>query len=115
LIQQLRVLGIDAIVSSSGGAVDREILPHKNLPLECTRKLKQRSRMIVIADGDVVTSEQATSVIQDNIADLVYISKPLLKCPNWVLHAAEEVEDTVFWAPTHHGALQLQSRGCGGN
>jgi NADPH2 dehydrogenase len=88
----------DVLHVSSGGIFDREAYEiYPAYQLEFADKLKNLTRLPVIAVGRLEKPEIANQALITGKADMVAIGKALLSDPHWPLHAAKTLNYEIDW------------------
>jgi 2,4-dienoyl-CoA reductase-like NADH-dependent reductase (Old Yellow Enzyme family) len=101
----LRVLGVDLIDCSSGGATMRakvEIGPGYQVPF--ARAIRAEAGIATGAVGLITEPQQADDIINSGSADVVLLARELLRDPYWPLHAARALGVDVRWPEQYQRA-----------
>lgn len=92
LARQLKLLGVDMIDCSSGGAVPRAkiaIGPGYQVPF--AERIRREANIATAAVGMITDATQADDIVSTGRADMVFIAREFLRQPYWPLHAAAEL------------------------
>jgi 2,4-dienoyl-CoA reductase-like NADH-dependent reductase (Old Yellow Enzyme family) len=85
----LETRGCDAIHISSGGLDPRQsIEPGPGYQVPLAHRVRQDTRMPVIAVGEITGFDQAEGILRSGAADLVALARGILYNPRWPWHAA---------------------------
>lgn len=98
LAKILLTKGVDLIDCSSGGIksdIDYAVAP--GYQVQFSQDIKQSSEMLTCAVGMITEPEFADAIVRSNQADAIMLGRELLRNPNWVLHAAIELEHDLDW------------------
>jgi 2,4-dienoyl-CoA reductase-like NADH-dependent reductase (Old Yellow Enzyme family) len=94
----LKDKGVDLIDCSSGGnVVNAKIALKPGYQVEFAAKVKKESGILTGAVGLITTSSQATEIIQEGEADLIFLAREMLRDPHFPLRAAHELGHEVKW------------------
>lgn len=92
---ELKSRGIDLIDCSSGGVVGPSgratIRPSPGYLVPYAEAIRRDANIATMAVGLITEAEQANDIISSNKADLVAMGRQLLDDPNFVLHAAQDL------------------------
>ena len=112
LARRLRVIGIDLIDCSSGGAVHGAkiaVAPGYQVPF--AERIRQAAGIATGAVGLINTADEADAIIRSERADLVLMARQMLRDPYFAAHAAQELAVPFPWpvqysraAPPHSAA-----------
>jgi 2,4-dienoyl-CoA reductase-like NADH-dependent reductase (Old Yellow Enzyme family) len=103
LARELKLLGVDMVDCSSGGAVPRAkiaIGPGYQVPF--AEKIRREAHIASAAVGMITDAHQANAIITSGQADMVFMAREFLRQPYWPLHAAAEVGVDVA-TPAQYG------------
>lgn len=97
LAQKLRDLGVDLIdVSSGGNYVGQKIPVGPSYQVPFAAHLKQHVPGVLIgAVGLITDAKQAEDILQQGEADVIFLARELLRNPDFVLEAAQELGVSV--------------------
>lgn len=98
LAKELKVLGVDLIDASSGGAVHNakiDVKPGFQVPFATA--LKAESGVFTAAVGLITDPAQADQIVVTGEADAVFLGREMLRNPRWALQAAETLGVTINW------------------
>lgn len=88
----MKELGVDLIDVSSGGVIDK--FPENLYPgyqVADGTQIKEKVGISVAVVGLLSDANLCEYILQNHQADLICLGRPLLKNPNWILQAAEEL------------------------
>ena len=98
LARLLKDLGVDAIDSSSGGNVEKAEIPiGPGYQVPFAARIRREAGIATAAVGMITSPAQADQIVRNGEADMVLLARELLRDPNWPLHAAEALGQTVSW------------------
>src|SRR5262249_34210834 len=92
LARELRALGCDLLVATSGQLDPRQkipLAPGYNVPL--AHKIKNETGIATMAVGLITRPRQAEYIIAAGHADLVALARGMMDDPRWAWHAAREL------------------------
>ena len=97
LARILKAKGVDAMDCSSGGIGVRSptanaISRRLGFQVSHASRIRDQAEIATIAVGLIVDARQAENVLQNGHADIVAIAREFLYNPNWVSHAAAELQ-----------------------
>jgi len=96
LSRELKNRGVDLIDCSSGGVVGPSGRAHERpgpgYLVPYAEKIRSGANIATMAVGLIVEAEQANDIVSSGQADLVAMGRQLLEDPNFVLHAARQLE-----------------------
>ena len=96
LARRLKVVGVDLIDCSSGGAV-----PHQKIALgpgyqvPFAARIRKEAGVATGAVGMITTPQQAEEIVGSGQADMVLLAREFLRDPYFPLHAAKALGSTV--------------------
>ena len=105
LSRRLKVLGVDLVDCSSGGAV-----PGAKIPVEpgyqapFAAEVRRETGIATGAVGLITEPKQAENIVAGGEADVVLLARELLRDPYWPLRAAYELNADVPWPPQYQRA-----------
>lgn len=88
---------IDVVNVTTGGITPDGVKDYPGYQLSYAKEIKDRTQFKVIAGGLVTTSEMTQLIIDDNIADLIYIGRLALREPYFPLRFARELNIEIEW------------------
>jgi len=92
LAKELRLLGVDLIDCSSGGAVPGPQIPlGPGYQVPFAERIRREAEILTAAVGLITEIAQADEIIHAGRADMVFLARQLLRDPYWPLHAAVEL------------------------
>ncbi|HZV21869.1 MAG TPA: NADH:flavin oxidoreductase/NADH oxidase [Hyphomicrobiales bacterium] len=98
LARRLKALGVDLVDCSSGGNVERAIIPvGPGYQSAFAERIRKEAQIATGAVGMITAPAQADHIIRSGQADLVLLARQLLRDPYWPLHAAKELGATMPW------------------
>ncbi len=96
LAKKLKVLGVDLIDCSSGGAVPKAPIPvGPGYQVPFARAVREQSSLATGAVGMITTAAQADQIIRMGEADLVLLAREFLRDPYFPLHAARSLNQPL--------------------
>jgi 2,4-dienoyl-CoA reductase-like NADH-dependent reductase (Old Yellow Enzyme family) len=102
LSRALKTAGVDVIDCSAGGMSEQSVAGSQPRPgygyqVPYAERVRRDAEMLTMAVGLIIHADQAESILQKGQADLVAIGRELLHNPNWVLDAADKLdEENIF-------------------
>ncbi len=103
LARRLKLLGVDLIDCSSGGAALQAQIPlAPGYQVPFARRIRREANLPTAAVGLITTAQQAGEVIASGSADLVLLAREYLRDPYFALHAAQALGAPVQ-APVRYG------------
>ncbi len=102
LAAEAKQRGVDVIDCSSGGLAGAVITPAPGFQVPYAQALRQTG-IATMAVGLITDPRQAEAVLQSGHADLVALGRTALDDPNFPLHAAKALGDTVDQWPRQAG------------
>lgn len=107
--QALEARGCDAIHVSSGGLTPLQRIPvGPSYQVPLARRIKQATRMPVVAVGMITEFEQAEAIVGTGDADLVALARAILFNPRWPWHAAAHFGSHVRVPSQYHRSQPRQ-------
>lgn len=110
---KLKALGVDLLSISAGGLsanFDGEIYP--GYQIEYARRVKQELGIAVACNGSITSNELIESILHSDAADCVYVGRPLLSNPFWLIDMAKTIGvDLPLVIPTYARATGPYVRG----
>ncbi len=98
LSRRLKVLGIDLIDCSSGGAVPGAKIPLRpGYQVPFAARIRSEAQVPTGAVGLITSPEHAEAIVAGGYADVVLLARELLRDPYWPLHAARILGDEAPW------------------
>jgi 2,4-dienoyl-CoA reductase-like NADH-dependent reductase (Old Yellow Enzyme family) len=105
LALQLKAIGVDVIVCSSGGfhgargnAFTENHLPYAKL-------IRREAGIATMAAGGIVEPRDAEAILDSNSADLVALARRAMTEPHWPMTAAAALDGKANWPPQVAWAL----------
>ena len=108
LAKALKLLGVDVVDCSSGGAV-----PHVRIPVgpgyqaPFAQRIRSESGVATGAVGMITDPAQADHIIRTGQADLVFLARQMLREPYWPLLAARALGQEIQW-PSQYERAKLK-------
>lgn len=99
ILQQKGVEVID--VSTGGGVTHQKIITGPNYQVPYAQAIKENTKLIVGAVGEIKSGKQAEDILQNNQADLIFIGREFLRNPHFTAKAAQELNHDLAWAPQY--------------
>lgn len=101
-VRELEKRGCAYIHVSGGGLTsDQKIAPGPGYQTAFAARIKQETKMPVIAVGLITEPEQAETILATGQADLVAIGRGMLYNPRWPWHAAAAMKERVSAPPQY--------------
>jgi 2,4-dienoyl-CoA reductase-like NADH-dependent reductase (Old Yellow Enzyme family) len=98
LAEELKVLGVDLIDTSSGGNVpNAKISTGPGYQVHFAHAIKDGSTINVSSVGQITDPHQADEIITSGKADAVMMAREFLRNPRWPLAAAEALGVKIDW------------------
>jgi 2,4-dienoyl-CoA reductase-like NADH-dependent reductase (Old Yellow Enzyme family) len=92
LSREVKLLGVDLIDCSSGGAVPNAVIPvGPGFQVPFAERIRAAAGIATGAVGMITQAAQAQEIILRGRADLVLMAREFLRRPQWPLHAAGEL------------------------
>ncbi|MGA2571006.1 MAG: NADH:flavin oxidoreductase/NADH oxidase [Terracidiphilus sp.] len=98
LAHLLREHGVDLVDVSSGGLVPGAQIPlAPGYQVGFAARIRREAGIATAAVGFITEPDQANAIIAEGEADLVLLARAMLRDPNWPVHAAAALGETVSW------------------
>ena len=98
LAKRLRIVGMDLIDCSSGGAVRQARIPvAPGYQVPFAERIRREAGIATGAVGMITSAQQAEDIIRNGQADVVLLARQMLRDPNFALHAAQELGVPFTW------------------
>lgn len=91
VVEHIAPLGVDLIDVSSGGLLPAEIPLGPGYQVPLAQQIRRATGVAVGAVGLIDDAEQATGILADGSADVVFLGRAALRDPHWPLRAAKEL------------------------
>ncbi|MGZ3789386.1 MAG: NADH:flavin oxidoreductase/NADH oxidase [Bacteriovorax sp.] len=94
--RELKKIGIDFIDVSSGGNVEKAVVPvgpHYQVPF--AEKIKKEVGILTGAVGLITRPKEADAILKEEKADAVLLGRELLREPYWPIKARVELNETL--------------------
>jgi 2,4-dienoyl-CoA reductase-like NADH-dependent reductase (Old Yellow Enzyme family) len=92
LATRVKALGVDLLdVSSGGSAPDARIPVGPSYQVPFSARIRKEVEIPTAAVGLITEAEQADGIVADGEADAVFVARALLRNPNWIRQAADEL------------------------
>lgn len=106
LAAELRVLGVDLVVCSSGAIVPGSNPPEgAGMQIPFARRVREEVSIATGAVGEIKRAVQAQNLISSGGADLAFLGRAMLRDPYWAIHAAEELGLPAQWPAPYARAV----------
>ncbi|NYT62912.1 NADH:flavin oxidoreductase/NADH oxidase [Alcaligenaceae bacterium] len=106
LAADLRSLGVDLVICSSGAIVPGSHPPEgAGMQIPFARRVRAGAGIAAGAVGQITQAEQAQDLIASGGADLVFLGRAMLRDPYWAIHAAEELGQPARWPTPYARAV----------
>jgi NADPH2 dehydrogenase len=89
IVNLAKEYGLDLINVSSGGVVIADVISYPGYQLKFAEKIRDYTKLPVIAGGLITAAEMAEEALQNDRADYIYLGRALLRDPNWPYHSAK--------------------------
>jgi 2,4-dienoyl-CoA reductase-like NADH-dependent reductase (Old Yellow Enzyme family) len=110
LARALKDLGIDYVVSSSGGVVTaQQITTGPGYQVPFAEAIKREAGIVSMAVGQITEPAQAEAILQAGQADLVAIGRRMMFNPRWAWTAAIELGEFIDYPERYRRAHPLMS------
>jgi 2,4-dienoyl-CoA reductase-like NADH-dependent reductase (Old Yellow Enzyme family) len=107
LATRLKRLGVDLIdVSSGGSAPDAKIAVAPSYQVPFSARIRKEVEIPTAAVGLITEAEQADTIIADGEADAIFLARVLLRNPNWIRQAADELGHPLAHPPHYSRAFR---------
>lgn len=98
LIKALKAIGIDLIDCSSGGTVERPVIPlGPGYQVPFSAQIRKETGIATSAVGLITSATQAEAILNNDEADAICMARELLRDPYFPMHAAKELGADVHW------------------
>jgi 2,4-dienoyl-CoA reductase-like NADH-dependent reductase (Old Yellow Enzyme family) len=98
LAQALKSIGVDLIDASSGGIVQRAVIPvAPGYQVPFAAAIRERADIATAAVGLIADAHQADAIIASGQADLVFLAREMLREPYWALKAGRALGQEQKW------------------
>jgi 2,4-dienoyl-CoA reductase-like NADH-dependent reductase (Old Yellow Enzyme family) len=98
LCKWLKETGVDLIDCSSGGNINKALIPAgPGYQIPFSEKIKNEVGILTGGVGLITSPEQAEQIIKNGQSDLVELARQMLRDPYWPLHAAKQLNIDVKW------------------
>ena len=105
LCRRLKMLGVDLIDCSSGGAAAKARVPAgPGYQAVFSQEIRREIGIATGAVGLITEPAQAEKIVASGQADAVLLARELLRDPYWPLHAAAALGVEVAWPKQYEGA-----------
>lgn len=103
LARELKPLGVDLIDCSTGGAVPGAKIPiGPGYQVPFAEEIRRKAEIPTAAVGMITDPEQASQIIENGQADLIFMAREFLREPYWPLAAAAKL-DADLSPPIQYG------------
>lgn len=100
MINLVKDKGIDIINVSSGAVVDEAVMNvYPGYQVKHGEIIREETGLPVIVGGLIFTGIQAEEILCNNRGDMVYLGRELLRNPNFILKAKEELDNSYTLIP----------------
>jgi 2,4-dienoyl-CoA reductase (NADPH2) len=98
LAKALKPLGVDVLDASSGGNVQKAVIPvGPGYQVQFAAAIRQQAGLPAAAVGMITDPQQAENILESGQADLVFLAREMLREPYWALKAAQALGQDVKW------------------
>jgi len=96
LARHLKNDGVDLIDCSSGGNASEAIVPlNPGYQVHISEAIKKQTGMATAAVGLITTAQFADEIVRKEQADLVLFGREMLRTPQFAIHAAKELNQSL--------------------
>lgn len=98
LAQMLKEASVDLIDCSTGGnSPEQQIVPAPLYQVPFAATIKKETGILTGAVGIITKASEATTILQNGEADLIFMAREILRDPYFPLHAAKETGADIAW------------------
>ena len=109
--RDLKDLGCDFIVASSGGlVVDKPVPVAPGYQVPLAEAIRREAGIPTIAVGMITEPEHAEAIVSEGRADLVALARAMLYEPRWAWHAAEALDARDVSYPSQYNPARPEGR-----
>src|SRR5699024_10993460 len=90
-VDELVKLGVDLIDCSSGGIIPKKVKDYPGYQIHQSLQIKQATKALTGAVGHINSGYQAEMIIDNQVADLIFVGRALLRNPYWVLNISKNL------------------------
>ena len=101
----LKTKGVDLIDCSSGGNVQKAVIPAgPGYQVPFAERIKEEAEILTGAIGLITAPEQADNIIRTGQADMILMARGSLRNPYWPLMAAKVLKEDIEWPKQYERA-----------
>ena len=98
LASELQLIGVDLIDCSSGGnSTLQKILPAPLYQVSFAEEVKKQTGMLTAAVGLITNEVEASKILENGQADIIFMARQFLREPYFPLHAAKKLGQEIRW------------------
>lgn len=98
LAKELKNIGIDMIDCSSGGTLERPVIPlGPGYQVPFAARIRKEAGIATSAVGLITTAKQSEAILENGEADAISMARELLRDPYFPMHAAKELGAEIQW------------------
>ena len=98
LASQLQLIGVDLIDCSSGGnSALQKISPVPLYQVSFAEEVKKHTGMLTAAVGMITNEVEASEILNNGQADIIFMARQFLREPYFPLHAATKLGHEIRW------------------
>ncbi|MGC3943692.1 MAG: NADH:flavin oxidoreductase/NADH oxidase [Chryseolinea sp.] len=98
LAKELKKIQIDMIDCSSGGTLERPVIPlGPGYQVPFSARIRKEANIATSAVGLITTAKQSESILENGEADAISMARELLRDPYFPMHAAKELGAEIQW------------------
>jgi 2,4-dienoyl-CoA reductase-like NADH-dependent reductase (Old Yellow Enzyme family) len=98
LAKELKNAGMDMIDCSSGGTLERPVIPlAPGYQVPFAARIRKEAGIATSAVGLITTAKQSEAILENGEADAISLARELLRDPYFPLHAAKELGAEIQW------------------
>lgn len=107
LAKMVRPLGVDLVDCSSGGTVPKAQIPvGPGYQVDFAARIRNESGVATAAVGLILDEAQASRILAEEKADMVFLGRLLLRDPYWPLRVARETGQPLPWPSQYLRAVE---------
>lgn len=111
LAHVLKLLGVDLIDISTGGAVPHAAIPvGPGFQVPFAKRIRHDCSIMTGAVGLITEANQANDIIMSGSADLVFIAREMLRDPYFAVHAERTLNQEPTWPQQYGYAVSRPKR-----
>ncbi|WP_209121249.1 NADPH dehydrogenase NamA [Alkalihalobacillus sp. BA299] len=95
IAKEVKKCGVDLIDCSSGGVNPKKVKSYPGYQIQYAEKIKFEANIRTGAVGLISNAMDAELILQNEVADLIFIGRELLRQPNWPIIVAKELREEL--------------------